>query len=103
MSNASHHTPASPTALRPTRTPDSTHPRPRPTKAHQGYLDALHKASCDMCGQSLGLLHTGGKMWDIRDPHFFYDLKLLCLPCTEAMEGRIAKGVQEPPDIFDGI
>lgn len=99
-SNASHRTPG--LSYRPTVHSDARQHASR-AKAHQGYLDALHKASCDMCGMSLGLLHTEGKMWDIRDPHYTFDLKLLCVPCTEAMEGRIARGVQEPPDIFEGL
>ena len=39
-------------------------------------------------------------MWDIRDPHFTWNLQLLCIPCTEAMESRIAQGIPKPTDIF---
>lgn len=97
--NASHRTPG--LSYRPTTHADARQHASK-AKAHQGYLDALHKASCDLCGVSLGLLHTEGKMFDIRDPHFVFDLKVLCLPCTEAMESRLSKGIPEPVDLFGG-
>jgi hypothetical protein len=98
-SNASHRSPG--ISYRPTAHQDARQHASK-AKAHQGYLDALHKASCDLCGVSLGLLHTEGKMFDIRDPHFVFDLKVLCLPCTEAMESRLSKGIPEPVDLFGG-
>lgn len=88
--------------------PQASHRHPAPSYRPMTHADALKHVSkahqahavCDHCGTSLGLLHTEGKMWDIRDPHYTFNLQLLCIPCTEAMESRIAQGIPKPTDIF---
>ena len=56
------------------------------------------KACCDLCGAPLGLKSPGRGMQDIRDAHWIWDLKILCEPCTVAMEGRL--GTREEPDFL---
>ena len=97
MSQASHRHPAP--SYRPTTHQDARQHVSK-AKAHQAHAADLAKAVCDHCGTYLGLLHTEGTMWDIRDPHFTFNLQLLCIPCTEAMESRIAQGIPRPTDIF---
>lgn len=93
MANASHG-PRRPIAHRDT----AHHASKARAQAAMAVMEA--KACCDHCGVSLGLWSPGRGMQDIRDAHWVWDLKVLCEPCTVAMEGRM--GVREEADDYLG-
>ena len=93
MAHASRRFPAP--AYRPTAHSDAAQ-RASKAKSQQEQAILEAKAVCDLCGVSLGLRHTRGKMWDIRDDHYTWNLKLLCVPCC----GRVTE-IREVVDPLD--